>query len=121
MSFVGADKILWGVFVLLTIGLQLLKPKLPADLLIKNGNNRVMFSISCKQGLWLIPGIGVYVWGMDFLILNAAVKLRLVSTLLILVTFFSAFIVTNLVNQELGKIFTAVGIVLFAGSVVFLA
>ncbi|MGM0369151.1 MAG: hypothetical protein ACQEP9_01875 [Bacillota bacterium] len=119
MSWASVDL----VFLLLTGGLisviNFLAAKLPSKILIKGQSNQVIFSLAKKKIKWLILGLSLYVWLMEFLILNQLLLLRLVSPLLLQGSLFSLLVITSLGHRKLGERLSIASFIFFVISVIY--
>ncbi|MBM7556604.1 hypothetical protein [Halanaerobacter jeridensis] len=120
MNFAGIDLI----FALLTVGIiviiRFMTTKLPETILIKGQDNQIIFSLAKKNIKYLIIGLGLYVWLMEFIIVNELLLLRLITPLLLEGSLFALLIITNLGYRKLGERLTITGFFLFVVSVVYL-
>ncbi|WP_027340399.1 hypothetical protein [Halonatronum saccharophilum] len=113
MRFVVEDIIiLVSALLLLLISISL-KSKLPNLLMIRDKSQVPVFSIKRDKGVWITFGIGLYVWVVEFFILNERVLLRLYSVILIQVTLFSLFIIGNLGYPKFSRVLALITGILF--------
>ncbi|WP_018248573.1 hypothetical protein [Orenia marismortui] len=101
------------------VTIYLLDNKLPKVLEIRDKSQIPVFSISKTKFYYLIFGIGIYVWLIEFLILNDAVLLRLYSTILAQLNLFFLLIISNLGYRKLGNFFGIASMILFVLSVFY--
>ncbi|GAB6098289.1 hypothetical protein JCM16358_01680 [Halanaerocella petrolearia] len=105
--------------LILVAVIKSLQPRLRKTLLLKDSRDSVIFSIDKDKLIWLVLGFGVYIWGMEFLILNSKLALRIVTPVLMELVIFSALIPTNLGYPKLGKGISLFSLVLFVISVIY--
>ncbi|AGB41209.1 hypothetical protein Halha_1263 [Halobacteroides halobius DSM 5150] len=119
MRLGSVDLLFLAANLILVIVTKQLQPKLRQILLLKDSRESVIFSIDKERVLWFILGFGIYIWGMEFLILNSNLILRGVTPILMELAIFSALIVTNLGYRKLGKGISLISLILFFISVVY--
>lgn len=121
MNLAGVDFIFAGVTGGLIVLVKFLAAKLPDTILVKGQANQIVFSLAKEKINWLVVGLGVYVWLMEFMIVNNLLLLRLITPLLLESSLFSLLVITNLGYRKLGERLSIAGFILFVVSVIYLA